>query len=254
MGPEIIAKAIGLIARNFGVAVRASAAPILLYAAIALVLAWPVIQSVRTLELGQGIDPDVAARFTGTALLLLALYGIAFCWVAVAWHRYVLLEEDPGLVPTPQIGPMLRYAGTAILIGLILVALMIPVLFLVGLAIAALGPDVGLFMTSAFGFGIGVLVGYVGLRFAVALPAKAVGAAFGLGAAWRTTARASGAILTVAVLLAALNLVFQLVSGALGTLGWAGLALGLAVTWFSTLLGVSVLTTLYGHLVEGRPV
>ena len=57
-----------------------------------------------------------------------------------------------------------------------------------------------------------------------------------------------------AILLAVLQFVLTLTQNALGTLGMAGALLAGAVFWVSALIGVSALTALYGHLVEGRPV
>ncbi|PRY93054.1 hypothetical protein BCF33_1920 [Hasllibacter halocynthiae] len=262
MGPEIVGKAIGLLMRNLGAALRASAAPLVIFAALAWFLGRPALATLATVQADLGadpvaVDPAVAqalAAASGRLILVALLYGVAFCWIAVAWHRYVLLEEDPGLVPVPPAGALLRYALTAIAVALVVVALAIPVSLVAGALIGSLGPDAGFLVLSLLGFGIGVLLSYVGLRFSLALPAKAVGGDLGIGGSWTVTKRASGAILTVAILLSALNAVFQIVAGALGTLGIAGVLLGLAVTWFSTMLGVSILTALYGHLVEGRPV
>jgi hypothetical protein len=63
----------------------------------------------------------------------------------------------------------------------------------------------------------------------------------------------SGAILNTAFIMSLINLVLTLVVSIVGSVsGLLGQAVYLGGTLLILLAGVSVLTTLYGHLIEGR--
>ena len=61
-----------------------------------------------------------------------------FAWATVAWHRYVLAEEFGGVAPQFSVGRVLGYVGRTILIFLLLMLAAIPIMFVVGGAMAAL--------------------------------------------------------------------------------------------------------------------
>jgi uncharacterized membrane protein len=98
-------------------------------------------------------------------------------------------------------------------------------------------------------------------RLSVKLPAVALGRTdFGLGEAWAATDgnfwQLLGLILMfiACVVIAGLGVfLFSMLFGALGTFGLA-LAVGIQVlvNWVATILGVTLLTSLYGFFVEGR--
>ena len=99
----------------------------------------------------------------------------------------------------------------------------------------------------------GVIFIWVGLRLSVVLPAAALGNLMRIGESWQVTTPAANALWGVAVLLAVLNTVLSYI----GTFFVpADLAMALvfqtAIYIIEGLIFVSVLTTLYGHLVEGR--
>jgi hypothetical protein len=60
-------------------------------------------------------------------------------------------------------------------------------------------------------------------------------------------------ILGAAGILIVLSALANVVTGIFPMLSLAFLALTLATTWVFMLVGMSVLTTLYGHLIEKRP-
>lgn len=95
---------------------------------------------------------------------------------------------------------------------------------------------------------------YVFYRLCSVLPAAAVGNSMRFGEAWEAT-RGSGATIAVLVLLVVVaSLLIQMPT----TLGSGssvfGIVYSVIVNWLSMLIAVSVLTTFYGHFVEGRPI
>jgi len=89
------------------------------------------------------------------------------------------------------------------------------------------------------------------LRWSLVLPGTAVGKPTGVGESWRQTAPLSGTIVGTSVLLMAINLLVGFVALPFGA-SPIGTLLSLAGNWFTLMVGLSVLTTLYGHIVEGR--
>ena len=255
MGPQLVVKSLALIWRNLGSALRATAVPLGIGFAVAAALAGITGASLLDVP-ARGGDPfsgEVSAAQVG--LLLGATVSAAFglLWAAVAWHRFVLLEEVPGIVPAlrgDRIGSYLwawvRLIGPILLVGLVVAVIGAAI----GAVAAALGsPALALLLF----FGLNVLAVYGTLRFSLVLPAAAVGRSMGVFESWARTKEARDAILIAAALLAVLNGVIGAAGGALGLAGWPGTVLSLGVSWFGFVLGLSILTAIYGHVVEGRP-
>jgi hypothetical protein len=106
----------------------------------------------------------------------------------------------------------------------------------------------GLFSTLSLG--LALYVSYMWLRFGIVLPATAVGRPMGFGEAWRATSPYGNAILGSAVILVLINIGISLVGAILP----APLAvlLTVAANWVILMVGISILTTLYGVIVERR--
>lgn len=253
MGPELVVKSLELIWRNLGSALRATAVPLGIGLGLAVLL-------LLALSAGDGLmdglygETGVPTAMGVVALLCAALCaGFGFLWAAVAWHRFVLLEEVPGIVPAvhgDRLGAYLwgwiRLIGPFLLIGLVIGAL---VAVIAGVAGAAGSPGLAMLLF----FGVNVLAVYATLRFSLVLPAAAVGRFIGVFESWRMTKTARDAILIAAALLSVLNAVIGLAGSVLGLAGWAGTLLSFGVSWFGFVLGLSILTAIYGHVVEGRP-
>jgi hypothetical protein len=182
---------------------------------------------------------------------MFAVLIVVFSWVAVTWHRFILLEEYPGPVPSLTGKPIGSYIWASIKLAIILILAAIPILLIVGLPMAslvAISPLAGSLVGTLL---VGGVLGYLWLRIALILPAAAIGETLTIGESWSATARVSGAIFGVAILVMVVNLIVNLPSLLIGG-GVASLVLSLIGQWFTAMLGVSILTTLYGHLVEGR--
>jgi hypothetical protein len=174
----------------------------------------------------------------------------------VSWHRFILLEEYSGLLPSLAGRPIGAYVWRSILLGLVMVLLAIPLSIVAGLVIApfmSLGVNGVLIGGVLVGIILGTILGWLWLRLAVVLPATAVGKSMKMGESWSATAKLSGKIFGVILILTLLNGAATAVISLIGVqLSLVAQALNIIVTWVQLMIGVSVLTTLYGHLVEGR--
>ncbi|WP_199258522.1 V-type ATP synthase subunit I domain-containing protein [Paracoccus binzhouensis] len=176
----------------------------------------------------------------GMVLALALLFS-----VAVHWHRYVLLNET---------GPERDWDRVAAYFGW-----WVAISFLGGLAALPLQ----LVLPAARGGWIELLIGilalWIGLRLSPKLVAAALGRQLGLRDAWRATGQENGVVEAVTAMMGGLFIILgglaavteglrtedapQYVASAALVLAYLGLAL----------FNLSVITTLYGHYVEGRP-
>lgn len=200
---------------------------------------------------------SAAANFAGPGLITGLLYLVAFIWMAVAWHRYVLLDEYPaGYLPEFNGSRMLSYFLYSLLIGVIGFIASFIVIAIIGIILA--------FAQGLIGFAI--IMGIIGLaillvvsyRLGPILPATAVGKPITIGQAWTATSGATVDIIILAIISAICAIVIDLPAGILGMAGPIGTFLALIWTlvtgWIKLIVGISILTTVYGHYVEGRAI
>ena len=183
--------------------------------------------------------------------LLQLLTGIAGLWVAVAWHRFVLLEEKGGFLPAFQGRRMLSYFIILLLLTLAITIIGGVLGGLVGFVSGASGPIfaagmIGIVAVAVWGF----------YRLSPLLPAAALGQNLGVQGAWQATSGISGAVFLAAVLLIFFFLLGAAV--ALFILFQVNLTVGLVMLgvlhWTWTMAGISILTTIYGIAIEDRPI
>lgn len=251
MSWKIVAHSLSLLFRNFADALKVSVGPILLM----VLFGWLAFAAL-------GVSPQMLAfglmtgRIAPAALLAVSLgvVGVLFAsaWIAVAWHRFILLEEYPGLLPAIPGGRIAAYAGRSILLAILMVLLMFPVSAVVGQVLLLAGLAQLALAQGLVGFGLATLFTFLWLRIAVVLPATAVGRPYSLSQGWNDGSRLSSEIFNAAAIVVALNMVASLILGLLPVGLWPGLVLQAALTWVTMMVGTSLLTTLYGHLVEGR--
>lgn len=238
---------------NFGAAIRISAVLYLVQIGVALALG----QSLTSADASQYAEMAQTGNFPVVQLLVTLIIAlVTSLWIAVAWHRYVLLNEEPGsVVPAFRGDRILGYFGYSILIALIMVVLGAIIGMVAGLVLGPLllsnGPTlVGLLL---IGLVVYVPLLVIGYRLSVALPASALGAPLGLGGAWERTKGATGTLLVLGVIsvVAAFLLdapaTYVFVPGSVPAIIWSALT-----QWVFVMVGVSILTTLYGHYVEDR--
>lgn len=242
-GYQIFLHSVKQVFGNFGTAVRVSGVLFL-------------VQAITTL----GLDRyAMMTQGTGAAMLtpgefLLAILGVFLMvttslWIAVAWHRYILRVEEPASILPPFHGRrLLAYLGISLLIGIILI---IPMFLLVTLA--GIVAQTGLAGAVIGSLVVTVPLILITLRLCPALPAAALGEPLGLRGAWAATQGATPDFLLLAVIAGIASVVIDLpiflFMGAMPlAIGW-----GLVSLWIKTMVGASILTTIYGHYVEHRP-
>lgn len=178
---------------------------------------------------------------------------LALIWIAVAWHRFVLLNERPaGFIPALSPARLVRYTGWS-------------------LAIALLALLIGAVLWLAFGtlfFGIFGLTQFASLltvisvlvpvftflyRLSTILPGVAIDRPLGLADGWVATTGETPTILILAFLSGVMSIVLSsplsfLPEGSVLALLWQ-----VVTGWVQMMIGASILTTLYGHYIEKRP-
>ncbi len=246
---QIFQHALRQVMNNLPAALKVSGILYLVQALIGIAIGARAMQG----AMGPGM---MGAGAAGAGILVFLVTLAAGVWIAVAWHRFVLLAEEPHTVLPPFLGDKMgAYFLKALLIGIALVALGMILGMIVGvIAMPLFSAGAGLFGMMLVGVLVQVPMIFFGLRLATALPGAALGVEHGFGAGWAATAEDWKTILQLSVILAAvmlvLNLVGWLVFGGFGLLAqlWQ-----LIIGWPVMLVGLSVLTTLYGHYIQKRP-
>lgn len=256
-GYQLLRHVVAQVMGNFGAAARITG-PLVLIPAVIIFATNPdlITQSMQPVDpfAPPPTDPIAAnpfANVNGLGLLIGFLAAVVgWLWAAVAWHRFVLLEEYPsGALPTWRGSQIVNYFGNTLLIGLIVIAAALAFGIAIGLVMLAIqSVAVGIVL------GVGLVVGisWVSLRIGLILPATAIGEKLRISESWRATAPVSGQLLLPVIVLALVfGLINQAVTLAFGATIVAA-ALGLAVYWVQLLLNLALMTTLYGNLIEGR--
>lgn len=250
---KIFKHSVGMVVSNLGVAVKL-AIPLIAVMLLSLILWGPEI-----ITGDMGFDPYADMAFdtmmAGQSLLSVFLQIIASLWVAVAWHRFILLEETPdGVLPPFHGSRVLAYFGWGLLLAVI-----------IGLSAGVLGGIGG--MSIAMGSGFTGLIGgllivaavlvavLLSARLYVILPAAAVGRKMSLGEAWEATRGYAPTIILAYVIFIIMAIIFGgIIGGIAAFTGFVGALLMIAIEVALTMIGFSFLTTIYGVTVEGREV
>ena len=199
-------------------------------------------------------------------LVLVVVAIVAYCWAAVAWHRYVLLEElGNGLFPPWRGDRILSYFGRIIIVGIIVILAVMGGGLVVGL-VAAITQS----LAVAVVLGIGLVFGasWVATRIGLVLPAAALGERMTIRESWAVTRPVASQILLPLIVIAlVVGVVQQLILVIFGqtvtvdvfgtmqeqvVLSVAGQVVNGLVSWVQILVNLALMTTLYGNLVEGR--
>lgn len=239
LGWKIFRHSVMMLWRNLGTAARISLVPILALVAIFV--------GAMVLLAGGGVDNLAVFNVISMVLVLMACcVGVI---IAVAWHRFILLEEEPdGFLPPVHVRESLSYVGRGLLmLAILLVVVGCPVF----LVIAVGGNSPAIVMLAGLLASIGGAV--VFYRLVPMAPGAAVGKPLSVKDAWDRTRGKSGALVVTAICLFALGVVLGFPGGALGVINPIVASLwSIAVSWITTFLQLSAMTTIYGHCVEGR--
>jgi len=268
-GLTILAHSFRQVTGNLGMAIKVSGWLVAIY-----VIGGAALMSIMPEWLDAALDQDMqgmtdASDISGGSaglVLLFTLAAVVFLFwsvslVAIVWHRYILLEEIPqGVIPYRKDFRIGRYFWLGVGISL-LAALVVGLVS--GILAMAFGP---LFMSSiqssgmvgaAFLMGLvtGTIVAVLYLRMALVLPAVALDDNLTIGQAWEATSGHTREIIGLALALAFINMVVPMVINlAFGESVWINLAFMGLYQWFYFMLGISILSTLYGHIVQKREV
>ena len=250
MAWNIVQHAFKMVFGNMGQALKVSLVPFGLLAAFSV-----LVIMVTGVPLDGSFNPENGISGLSALLILSLVVFLVFVmgWVAVSWHRFILLEEYTALVPATKDRPIWSYVWRSFILGLLIMLIAMPILMIVGFVLApTMGAGFGIF-SMILGLLLGALLSYLWFRWAIILPSIAVGEPMTLRQAWAETAATSGVIFKVAIIVS----VLKIAASTVVSLFYVGLPIvalvaDVAVNWTTLMVGVSILTTLYGHVVEGR--
>lgn len=256
----LIRKAVSMTVANGGTLARLTLPVFVLYALLQGLSTWMMTGRLVANRLGeQAPAPDDLSGFlSGLGAMTIALLVMAL--LAIRVHRFVL-EEDTSLGHALAGSIYGQYVLRVVQLTLatigIFVAIMIPIILVVsGLSEAGLlsfstdhDAPIGFWILV---YGVGLTITVITTRLSLTLPAAAVNEIVAMGESWNKTRGQSLAILiALLVSMGASGAVTQLFAYAIpfATLGWA---VQILVGWPFLVLNVVILTTLYGHCVQGR--
>lgn len=254
-GFKIFMHALCMVFGNLGAVVRIFVIPFALLTAIVFVAA---------VEVGEELGSKTDLFSTSNALWLLLFAAAAIfinIWVAVSWHRFVLLEEQPqGLFPKIHAKEMKSYFFKLLILIVIfavaLIFLLMVLTFVMGAlmgTISSFGVAGAVIATVLLPLLLTIVVGVPVIRACVALPAAALGSPLTISEAFAETESANWPIAVLLTIQVLLNTLFVLVLGWLVPEPfWLGQLASYSLNVFLWTFNISVLTTLYGHYVEKR--
>lgn len=252
-GLQIFLHSVRQVTGNLEGALRVSAVPYVAQAVVGLLL----VGSVGSMAGGMDAGNPVAALSGTSGLAMLVALAVAIAaglWMAVAWHRYVLLAEAPqGFLPVWKGERILAYFLRSLGYGVIVILAGAVWGAFVGFAFSFVASSsVMLFMLLVTLFAqIPIAAG--AFRLAAALPGAALGDERAFMAGWQATAGHSIDILWLSVFAIGAHLILALIGMLVFAHVWLLLAIWQFVTgWLVMMVSVSILTTLYGHYIEGR--
>lgn len=202
---------------------------------------------------------------------LFLVFLIAFATIAIGWHRWVLRDDEPDrfyvLRSDWSIG---AYILRSLLIGLITLLIIGPVYFTFMLTFAGniVGADGTPQITSGFLarlLVVSVIVGTIGtwivLRIGLILPAIAVGERMTIGESFRETSKIAGPLVVTALCVvlfqsipSILDMAATSIIGNNTVLETIATIVNLIFSWISFFISFGILTVVYGHVVEDRPI
>jgi len=250
-GWSIFAHSVGMVTRNLSEALKIALVPVLIGVTLIFGITLLTGLSFSTMSDEAAIEQMVTEHGMGAFFFPFILFMIVLVvielWIFVSWHRFILLEEHPqGWIPFFYLDRIMAYLGRGILIGVIMVAMWIPVM----MATTFLGALGIVILLAAMFFSV-VLV----YRLVAILPAAAIGKQLTVGQAWESTKGASGTILVLVLIIVVAQFLLQVVTGlSMMVFPPLGILFQLFVTLVMSLVNVSILTTFYGHYVEGREI
>ena len=186
---------------------------------------------------------------------------LAFSSIAVNWHRYILLDEMPRGSETLRLDRLtMRYFGNLLLLFLFIFLIALVVVIPLALIGAATGADIFFTVLSVV---IALpIAGTLFMRWGIKMPAIAVGKEdITFPVAWRLTDGNNGPIFLVflfnVLVTFGVGIAFGLIVLLINAIS-PGIAMiiefagQLVLNWILSILGITLMTSLYGFFVENR--
>lgn len=246
---SIFAHSFGMVFRNLKQALQIGLVPVV----IALVGVFAALSylgvSVSVLQDEQALGLLISQGWMVFVGLWVFVMTMMF-WIVTSWHRFVLLEEYPqGWVPPFRFDRILSYIGHAIMLGILLLIAMIPA----AIVMAGLSP-VSPVLAGVFAV-ILMFAAVVGLyRLLPVLPAAAIGKSLKIKEAWEATVGETWTIVGLLFIGFLFQFLLNIMAALFVLVPIIGPIFVYAVLLVMSLVNVSILTTLYGHYIEGRPI
>ena len=248
----IVKRAFIILFGNIKEALIASVPPLV----IAIILSSLILSvgRVNFVDLGNmaadAVDP-VSVLFA--TFVVIAIYLFASSVIAVVWHRFVLLEETPQLMPPLKGMPVSSYLWAAVGRVLLLIAVAVPLFAGLAMIVTNIFGAATLFAGMAISIFAGTVLSFLWFRIGLGLPGIALGKPMSIGQSWRKTEPIQGVIFQVAVILVCINIGLTILVAPLSSMSpIITIPVNIALNWVTLMVGVCILTTFYGHVVEGR--
>lgn len=249
MGTRIFMLAVNQVWQNRAVALRISAF-------------WYGLVFILSL-VGEGLGDELIGILVSFLLVVVMFYGLSM--IAIGWHRFVLWEDEPqGLLVFEQVWPVWRYVRATLKLFLVILLVLLLPMILTALLFAGApesAASIALWLSMPL---LGYFVIWLFLRMGLILPAIAVETQMTLKESFALTRPIADTLFVPTLLILLMQLVPSLLAlPALLLDGWpvlsaallfAVLPLSLVVGWINTMVGIGLLTVLYGHLCENRPI
>ncbi|MCF6316632.1 MAG: hypothetical protein L3J30_10190 [Marinosulfonomonas sp.] len=254
---DIANDALDSVLGDFKIALKISIPVMLLNLVVSAIFGFDFWQALFSGD-GRGAQAIMDAPYGAIKIIIIPLLFVllSMYWVTVAWHRFVILDEQPsGMFPKLHLGRIWAYIWR-------LLVLTIVIAFVIALPLALLSSILGgggkiniANYSEALARGpvavvfnlIGtILFAYVFLRYSPFLVAAAIGKPIAAASGREATYWAKKDIFLLAVGYAVMSLVYTLIGGGLSTGLWQiDLAIILALQWVAFMFTISLLTTLY---------
>lgn len=201
-----------------------------------------------------GMRPGMMNQSLWIGLLAAVIVAIfTSLWIAVSWHRHVLLGEQTGFVPVFRGDRIWAYVVRSLGYGIILAigGALWGTVVTAALSPLLMGEPLAWAVALAILVYLPILV--VGFRLTADVPSTALGAEVPFLSGWRATAGHTKDIAVMVVILIAIGLAVEMLGLMIfGRIPVINLIWSLTVGWLQMMVGVSILTTLYGHYIEKR--
>ena len=187
------------------------------------------------------------------SVIIVILFGILITlWAAVAWHRYVLLNEAPnGWLPVWNGNAVVSYLRQWIKFLLLASIVVFISIFILIPMMKAGSVSQSPLLAIFFVIGFEVFLGFLFLRVCLVFPAAAVGQPIGLFDSWDDTKPYAKALIFITIVEAVIGSALRIISDLFGA-GLIGTIVNSATDILFALWTLSVITTLYGFIIEGR--